>query len=78
MLSIWNSLMFCRLLFTKQPILGWSKLNEYADDKIKVAKMMIFVFDRVENILGKGESSGYLHFFVFTQCFQEIFFTQDC
>ena len=30
-----------------------------ADDKIKVLKMIIFVSDKVENIVGKGESAGY-------------------
>ena len=37
-------------------ILTWSKLRAFAEDKIKVAKMMIFVLDRVENIVGKGEN----------------------
>ena len=34
-------------------ILDWSKLKVFADNKIKVLKMMIFVFDRVENTVGK-------------------------
>ena len=29
-----------------------------ADDKFIVAKMMISVFDRIENIVGKGENAG--------------------
>ena len=33
----------------------WSKLKAFADDKIKLAKMMVFVLDRVESIVGKGE-----------------------
>ena len=32
-------------------------------------KMMIFVFDRVENIVGKGENAGYQHFLLFPQSF---------
>ena len=32
---------------------------------------MIFVFDRVENIVGKGENDGYQHFLLFPQCFQK-------
>ena len=52
-------------------ILDWSKLKAYADDKIKVLKMIIFVFDRVENIVGKGENAGYQHFLLFAQCFQK-------
>ena len=32
--------------------------------------MMINVFDRVENIVGKGENAGHQHFLLFPQCFQ--------
>jgi hypothetical protein len=34
-------------------------LKGFADDKMKVLKKMNFVFDRVENIVGKGENAGY-------------------
>ena len=37
--------------------LAWSKLKAFADDKFLVAKMIISVFDRVENIVGKN--AGY-------------------
>ena len=50
-------------------IVDWSKLKAFADNKIKALEMMIFVFDRVENIVGKGENAGYQHFFFFPQCF---------
>ena len=30
--------------------------------------MIISVFDKVENIVGKGENAGYQHFFLFPQC----------
>ena len=53
-------------------ILDWSKLKAFADNKIKVAKMMISVFNRVENIVGKGENAGYQHFLLFPQCFQKL------
>ena len=43
-LSIVNSL-------PNNKILGWSKLKTFADDKLKVAKIMNFVFDSVENIV---------------------------
>ena len=44
---------------------------------------MISVFDRVENIVGKGENAGYQHFLLFPQCFQKASFlgvvkSQDC
>ena len=60
-----------------------SKFKAFADDKIKVAKMIIFVFDRVENNVGKGENAGYQHFLLFPQCFQEASFmgvvkSRDC
>ena len=32
---------------------------------------MIFVFERVENIVGKGENVGDQHFLLFQQCFQK-------
>ena len=51
--------------FTNDKISAWSKLKAFADDKLKVAKMMIFVFDWVENIVGKGENAGYQHFLLF-------------
>ena len=54
-------------------ILDWSKLKTFADDKIEVLKMVIFVFDRVENIVGKGENAGYQYFLLFPQCFQGAF-----
>ena len=34
---------------------------------------MIFVFDRVENIVGKEENAGYHHFHLFPQCLQRAF-----
>ena len=56
-------------------IIDWSKLKAFADDSIKLAKMMIFVLDRIENIVGKGENTGYQHFLLFPQCFQKAFFS---
>ena len=35
--------------------------------------MMNSVFGRVENIMGKGEDVGYLHFYLFPQGFQKVF-----
>ena len=37
--------------------------------------MMIFVFDRVENIVVKGENAGYQHFLLFPLCFQRAFYS---
>ena len=43
---------------------------------------MISVFDRVENIVGKGENAGYQYFLLFPPCFQKDFLrvvkSRDC
>ena len=43
---------------------------------------MIPVFDRLENIVRKGESAGYQHFLLFPQCFQKgsvrVVKSRDC
>ena len=36
--------------------------------------MIISVFDRVENIVGKGENAGNQHLLLFPQCFQKASF----
>ena len=36
--------------------------------------MIISVFDRVENIVGREENAGYQHFLIFPQCFQNASF----
>ena len=40
--------------FPHGKILDLTKLKAFADDKLSVTKMIISVFDRVENIVGKG------------------------
>ena len=47
----------CRKLnpFPQDKILDHTKLKVFADDKLNVTKMVISFFDRVENIVGKGE-----------------------
>ena len=49
-------------------ILDWSKLKAFAEDKSNVTKMIISVFDRVENIVEKGEIARYEQFLLFPQC----------
>ena len=56
--------------------LDWTKFKAFADDKSNVAKNLIFLFDRVENIVGKGENAGYQHFLLFSQCFQRPSFSR--
>ena len=55
-----------------------TKLKALVDSKFIVAKMMISPFDMVENIVGKGENSGYQHFFLFPQCFVKVSHTRGC
>ena len=59
-------------------ILDVTKLIAFADEKLNVAKMMIFsllyMVDQVENTVGKGENAGYQHFLRFPQCFFQAFF----
>ena len=50
-------------------MLDLSKLKAFADDTFEIIKMMISVFDKVENSVGKGENAGYQHFLLFPQCF---------
>ena len=61
------------LSLPRDKILDWSTLKAFSDDKITGLQMPIFVFDRIENIVGKGENAGYQHFLLFPQCFQELF-----
>ena len=52
-------------------ILDVTKLKAFADDTSNVARIMIFLLDRVENTVGKGENAGYQHFLLFPLCFPE-------
>ena len=36
---------------------------------------MDFVYDRVENIVGKGENTGYQHFSPFPMMFSKVFYS---
>ena len=46
-----------------------TKLKAFADYKLNVARMIIFLFDRAEYTVGKGRNAGYQHFLLFLQCF---------
>ena len=58
--------------------LDWSKLKACADNKINVSEKLKFVFDRVENIVGKGENAGYQHFLLFHSVFKRLLKSRDC
>ena len=57
--------MFMYSSLPNDKILDRSKLKAFADNKVKFLKMMIFAFDRVENIVEKEENAGYQHFLLF-------------
>ena len=61
-------------LYQMTKFTAMTKLKAFADDEINIAKLMIHVFDRVENIVGKGENAGHQHFLLFPQCFQKVSF----
>ena len=58
-------------------ILDWSKFKVFAEDKLNVARIMISVSDRVENIVGKGEMLV-TSTFSFPTMFSKGFFQKDC
>ena len=52
------------------------QIQSIVDDNLNVDRMMIFVSDRLENIVGKGENVGYLHLLL-SQYFQEASFSRS-
>ena len=56
-------------------ILHLSKLKSAADDKLNLTQNLRFVFQKLENIVGKGENAGHQHFLLFPQCFQNLSFS---
>ena len=56
-------------LFTKQQNLDLSKLKAFEDKKINVTEKLNFLFERVENIVRKGENADHKHFLLFPLCF---------
>ena len=55
-------------------IFDWSKFKGFADDKLNVTKMIISVFDRVENIVGKEEISCTSNFSFSHNAFKRLLF----
>ena len=50
-------------------IVDLSKMTAFAEDDLDAAQIMRFFFDRVENIVQKGENADYQHFLLFSQYF---------
>ena len=57
-------------------ILSLSKFKASADDKIIVTQKLKLVLGREKNIMGKGENTGYQHFFLFPHCFRKLYFLE--
>ena len=55
-------------------ILALTKFKAFANDNIMVTQKLKFVFERVENIVGKGENARYQHFLLFPQCLPTLSF----
>ena len=54
--------------------MDWSKLKEFADNKLNATEKVKFVLEWVENFVGKGENAGFQHFLLFLQSFQNASF----
>ena len=59
--------------YQTKKILDQTKLKAFADHKLNVTKMVISIFDRVENIVEKGEI-GCTSNFSFSHSFQKASF----
>ena len=55
-------------------LLDWTKFKADADDKFNIDKIMISVFNQIENIVGKRENAGYQHFLLFPTLLSKGFF----
>ena len=64
-----------RISLPNDKILDQTKLKAFADDTFNVAQMLTFVFDRIDNIVGKGEKASYHYFPLFPQCLQKASFS---
>ena len=63
---------------SEDKILALSELKASADHKLKFIQNILFVFDRIENIVGKGENAGYQQILLFQQCFSKVFYLHRC
>ena len=53
-------------------ILNMTNLKTFADDKSNVTQNIIYVFNRVENIVKKEKNASYQHFLLFPQHLQKL------
>ena len=66
-------------VFDLKPSTKRQNLDIYQTESIyrRQIQMIISVFNRLENIVGKGENAGYQHCLLFSQCFQTSSFTDS-
>ena len=60
-------------LLPHDKFLGWPKLKQIADNILKCIQKENEVPYRVENIARKGEMACYTRFFLFSQCFPQLY-----
>ena len=66
----------CDVIIPQDEILALHKLKAFVDDnKFVLAQMVQFLFDRIENIVGKGEGAGTSILSFSPQSFQKAFST---
>ena len=53
-------------------ILGHPISKNFIDNIINLIANFTFIFQRIQNIAGKGENAGYQHFLPFPQCFRNV------
>ena len=64
-------------LLPKQQNFDLNQIESICRRQFTVARMMISILDRAENIVGKGENAGYQHFLLFPQFFRKFFFSKS-
>ena len=70
-----TTLLFGRVnSLTNNNLLDQTKFKAFAENNSNITKLIISLFDRVENIMGKGENAALQHFLLFLQCFQKASF----
>ena len=63
--------------FTKQQNFSTDQIESICRQQIEFPSMMIYVFDREENIVERYENAGCQHFLLYQQCFQKPCFVQS-
>ena len=59
--------------FTKLQNFGLIQIGISCRQQFNVAKLTTKAFDRIENMVEKGENADYQHFLLFPQSFQKAF-----